>query len=586
MSRPGGIRYQLWPQLAFVFVMFFVAASWALLNLTWSWGSPDSWGTFKDHQRYLLSAFGYLVPFLSGEDWNRYWNTLAEHHLIETFIVHLMAPLIASAALAWYLAKRLLWVDGGRELLVHIKGPKLLQGSEAIRHAKKMHRIDLRSDKRSTTGVKIHPNIPITTSREQNNMFILGTTGAGKSMVFKPIVQQAIDRGDRAVIYDEKGEYTQEFYDKNKTILVAPWDARSIRWDISADIRSRQDVFVVANCMLPSDREKDKVWIKGARLLFAGMIISLVRSKKPWGWPDLYNLLQSPEEDILDLLQKHLPIARSLIQEGSKTTQGFYVNLVSELSWIEDLAIAWPQGRKPAFSIRKWVHDNNAKKVLIIQSDTRFDSIGAPLCSTIISLMSRYYLALEDNLQSETWLFIDEFANLPPNLSIKKWLELARSRGARSVLCTQSISQLIDIYGKADTDTLLNLLSIVISLRVGAGGDDAKYASQIFSERIVERPNTHDTNSTWQRSREPLVDEFDITQLKTASWRGVDGYLFIPGWEATFKLRWPIFKGSKNAKKHIPAKWLKSSTNKTAPTIINANRFRRRRVIANNQPSK
>lgn len=576
MSRPGGIRYQLWPQLIFVFVILFLPSSWGLLHHTWTWGSPNNWGEFQEHKPYLFSAIGYIVPLLSTEAWQKYWLALADQQLTGIFLAHLAAPLIISATLAYFITKRLLWVEGGRETLLHIKGPRLLQGAKAIQHARSMHRLDLKGDKRSSPGIKLHPNITISTSREQSNVCILGTTGAGKSMVFKPLVHQAIERGDRAVIYDEKGEYTQAFYDSKNTLLVAPWDARSISWDIAADIRSRQDVFLVAKCMLPSEGEKDKVWINGARLLFAGMIISLVKSKKTWGWPDLYHLLQSPQEEILELLQKNLPIAQTLIQEGSKTTQGFYINLVSELSWIEDLATAWPKNNKTAFSIRDWVNTTEREKVLIIQSDTRFDSIGAPLCNTLISLMTQYYLALEDNLQRPTWLFIDEFANLPPNPSIKKWLELARSRGARSVLCTQSISQLMEIYGKNDTDTLLNLLSIVISLRIGSGGDDAKYASQIFSERIVERPNTDDTNSSWQRDREPLVDEFDITQLNPASRHGVEGYLFIPSWKATFKLRWPLFSNSKHAKKHIPASWIKDDNKNSSPKPAKKNRLNRR----------
>lgn len=103
---------------------------------------------------------------------------------------------------------------------------------------------------------------------------------------------------------------------------------------------------------------------------------------------------------------------------------------------------------------------------------------------------------------------------------------------------------------------MLNLLSTVISLRIGPAGEDARNTAKIFGERIVERPSSLETNSNWQRSKEPLVEEFELTQLKPAGCQGVNGYLFVPSWNATYKLRWPIFSGAPVADEHIPASWI------------------------------
>lgn len=108
--------------------------------------------------------------------------------------------------------------------LAHVSGPKFYLGNKAIKHAQSKHKHDLGSSRMTTCGVNIHPKIKITQAREQNNFLILGTTGAGKSTVFKPLVKQAIERGDNAVIYDEKAEYTENFYHKETSILIAPWD--------------------------------------------------------------------------------------------------------------------------------------------------------------------------------------------------------------------------------------------------------------------------------------------------------------------------------------------------------------------------
>jgi hypothetical protein len=552
MNKSPGIRYQYWPAMFVVFFMIFLPASYLLMQATWNLFEDELWGDFSIHSTWLLSAVSLVSPFGSADEWQTYWQVLVDNGLHYVLIAHAVIPILVAALVSYFIVKKVLWVEGGRENVIHIKGPKLMFGALAILHAKAMHKLDLKADKRSGLGINVHPEINISTTREQTNYCILGTTGGGK-----PMVDGAIKRGDFALIYDEKGEYTKDFYVEESTVLIAPWDSRGMVWNIARDVTNKQEAYLMAGCMIPISGEKDKVWVKGAQLLFIGMIMSLIKTTSTWGWADLYRLLKTPQDEMLELLKNFYPIASTFIQEESKTTQGFYINLIGELNWIEDLALAWPKPQKNGFSIKQWVQNESDKKVVIIQSDARYDAIGAPLCNSIISLMTRFYLALEEGVERRTWLFIDEFANLPVNPSIQKWLELARSRGARSVLCTQSISQLRELYGNNRTDAILNLLSIVISLRMGAGGDDAIYASKMFAERLVERPSSTEPTASWQRSYEPLVESFELTQLKPASWRGVEGFLSIPGWNATYKLRWPLFLRKPIATRHCPADWLK-----------------------------
>lgn len=563
MGSTPNSKYQLWPELLISFVMIFCLIFYYLTKLTWAWGEGPSWGSFNMHLPSIQNAFWLLFPIKSTTVWYEYWYLLGEYELRSNFYVHVSIPLFFAATSAFFISKHVLWVEGGREKVIHIKGPMLYHGKRAIKHAIRNHKQDLKRDKRAVDGIKIHPQITIATSREQTNFLILGTTGGGKSMVVKPIVSSIIDRGDNALIFDEKKEYTSSFYHADSTTLIAPWDSRGHQWYISDDVSTKQDAYLIANCLIPANKSKDEMWVNGARLIFVGMLVSLINQRSSWGWAELAQLLSLPQEDMLEKLKQHFPIANSFIVEKSKTTQGFYVNLISELSWLEELAAAWPNIDNKGFSIKKWVSGQSNKKIIIIQSDSRYEAIGAPLCNALISLMTRYYLAQIDNLDRKTWLIIDEAANLPVNPMLLKWLELARSKGARSIICTQSISRLMDLYSKNNTDAMLNLLSTVISLRIGPAGEDVKYTSKIFGERIVERPSSIEPSSNWQRSKESIVEDFELTQLKPAGWRGVNGYLFIPGWNATYKLRWPLFLRQPVAKEHCPARWLSEHKNTT-----------------------
>lgn len=556
MSQSPNSKYQLWPQMIVSYLILWGLLSFCLAHLTWTWGEEPSWGSFDMHFSSIKHAFWLLFPVKSTEGWYQYWYLLDEYDLRTKFYIHVSLPLVTASVFAYYLTKKLLWVKGGRENVVHIKGPKLYQGKNAIKHAASNHKQDLKRDKRAVDGINIHPQITISSSREQTNFLVLGTTGAGKSMVVKPMLNSVISRGDNALIFDEKKEYCSSFYQEESSVLIAPWDSRGTQWFISSDITTVQDAYLVADCLIPASKSKDQMWVKGARLIFIGMLVSLIRQEKPWGWAELAQLLSLPQEDMLKKLQQYFPIANSFIVEKSKTTQGFYVNLIAELSWLEVLAIAWSKTDSKGFSMKKWVSKQTNKKIIIIQSDSRYEAIGAPLCNALISLMTRYYLAQSDDETRRTWLVIDEAANLPVNPMLLKWLELARSKGARSIISTQSISRLIELYSQNNTDAMLNLLSTVISLRIGPAGEDARHTAKIFGERIVERPSSLEPNSNWQRSKEPLVEEFELTQLKPAGWQGVNGYLFVPGWNATYKLRWPIFSGASVADEHIPASWI------------------------------
>lgn len=458
--------------------------------------------------------------------------------------------------------------------LTHVSGPKFYLGNKAIKHAQSKHKHDLRSSRMTPCGVNIHPKIKITQAREQNNFLILGTTGAGKSTVFKPLVKQAIERGDNAVIYDEKAEYTESFYHKQTSILIAPWDKRSAKWNISEDIKSKQDAELFAQCLIPTSPSADPLWDQGARIILVSMLMRLINEQEnAWGWCDLYKQLTFSPEKARSIFVEHYPLANTLLEPNSKTTQSFYVHIMSKLNWIEDLAKAWPPQFKKEFSLSRWVKKDSAKRIVIIQADSQFQNLGEPLCNAIISFMTRHYLSGSNPSKKRTWLFIDEFANLPRNPSISKWLELARANGARSVLCTQSISQLHDIYGKDEANTILNLLSNVIAFRMGAAGSDAEDTANIFGQYEAEIPNYEHRKRIGTRIDKPLVKKSDLVQLTQPTRRGVEGYMQIPGWESVYKLRWPLFKSVRNTKKKIPAKWLADS--KPRKQAINKNQTNR-----------
>ena len=66
---------------------------------------------------------------------------------------------------------------------------------------------------------------------ETTHTIAFGAPGTGKSVAIKEYLDQIVDYGYPAIIYDKKGEMVQDIFDPSKGhILFSPFDARSPAW--------------------------------------------------------------------------------------------------------------------------------------------------------------------------------------------------------------------------------------------------------------------------------------------------------------------------------------------------------------------
>lgn len=564
----------------------FVISIGVLFYHTWHIGSP--WGHFNNHWPALWEAIKYLVLEDSIKGWNHYWQKIVEYGWEGHFVAHTTVPLIVSTLTA-YSAGRLCYYPGGRDQLHHVSGPKIYWHSIAIKHAKKQLKLERREHPQ--LGLKMHPNITLPRIRESGNVFVVGAQGTGKTLFITPLMQRVINRGERVFIYDEKREFTTLFYNSKTCTLIAPWDKRGKAWNISADASNATCAQLIAERLIPES--DDPLWSNGARMILSGMIVILNRTKQHWGWSELADTLSLDEAMLNNLLTQHYPRAARFITKNSKTTQSFFAQLLGSLGWVYTLANAWPCAYQNGFSITQWAQQPNTDKpVILVQADKRFKDIGAPIANALIALMTSNILAQTNTTKRELWLFLDELANLPRNDSLMEWMSLGRSKGCRLVAGAQSISQVQQIYTERGADSLLNMFTLFASMRVGAAGETATYTAKAFGERVVERPTSSagpqgTAVTNWHHETQALVTPSDLVQLPQAGRRGAEGYLLIPGWQAVYRLRWPVPKLSARASEHCPATWLTQtpqpspSTDKPATTASRRDQLRRRHHAVN-----
>lgn len=313
------------------------------------------------HMLYWLK--GTINHFSNGRVWASDWEHYQQHldylsrsgnpNIIKLRVaVSGIAGIVAGLYAGWKLSTP-------QDSLIHIRGRHFFKGSEAIKQAKHESKIEIKA---SGLGIFLHPQIPISIDRETRHMLVMGATGSGKTLVMWHLINQVTDREDRAIIYDNKGEFTSGI---KKCTLFAPWDERSFAWDVGRDCINKQDARELAARLIPSN-DKDPMWSNASRAILTGLIVSLQSMHgTQWGFQDLANLIPLPIDEIRNIIEQHNPEALRSVEEESKTTQSILINLSAFMAVIFDLANAW--GDKPKekrFSLRAWLADKTNGKVL------------------------------------------------------------------------------------------------------------------------------------------------------------------------------------------------------------------------------
>lgn len=561
---PPSMGHQRWGLMVGFFLFFVMAGLIIQINLFWP---TNDWGRFTDHVTYIGRGICSLLTQHSWPNMENYFNSSASHSVRNKIFLAEVGILFSSSLLAFILTKTILWEPGGRKKIINVNGPTLYQNASLktglkLRYLKNCQR----------AGIAIHPDIRLSKKEAEGNLFVFGQQGSGKSVVIKTVLDQIVNNGEIAVIYDEKREYTELFYDPADTILIAPWDKRSAVWDISKDLRFEEDFELIAH-ILVSDRTEDTTWSNGARAILAGILaVSSANGPSNWGWQQVVENLSLDTLSLRSALDRHYDRASRFVENESKTTHGFISTLMTDVAWLYSLDKAWADTGKRLFSIRDWLNGKDPKiKKIIIQSHPELKYVGGPLCSAMIGLMTKIVTAKPDHEAAHTWLVLDELGNLPKNDSLKEWMSIGRSKGCRTLAGTQSISQLHKTYGEHDTDTLLNLFSTVIALRCGATGGVAEYAAKAFGEAIYERPTYSENQgqaASWQKETWQLVTPSDLVNLPQSTPQGVTGYITSSGWNAVYRLQWPYPKLNVIAKSHVAADWLLQRSSKPTSTPL------------------
>lgn len=314
---------------------------------------------------------------------------------------------------------------------------------------------------------------------EAGHVLIHGTTGMGKSVCIKELLDQIRKRGDKAIIYDQGCDYIGSFYQESDVILN-PLDNRTASWYLWDECRDSADYDSLAASLISSSSEYgDQFWVNSARTVFAA-IAKKMENGESRKIPHLLKLSLVSELSILEDYLKGTEAASLISEKSDKTSLSIRATLAT---YIKGLSYIKEDGDR--FSIRSWIQDDENKNWLFISSLADRHETLKPLISMWLDLAANSLMSLSPSHNRRIWLIFDELASLHKLPYLPNAFAQSRKFGGCIVVGIQSISQLSKVYGPNAANEISNMCNTRVFFR-SPSNEGAVWTSKELGQHEVE----------------------------------------------------------------------------------------------------
>lgn len=411
------------------------------------------------------------------------------------------------------------WDAPLREVVLIAIGSKVLYGRDARRSLRKHIR---RTGSVDPSALWLMPHVQLTIEAEASNISLLGTHGSGKTGVLRGWAEQVIERGDRCVIHDAKGDFTAGL-PVDDFLLLAPRDMRGWIWAIGRDVVDKEAAREVAAKLVPKATTGEAVWTDSARAVLAGVIEVLQHRERQadgvtWGWPQLFHMVFLPPLALRAELLNIGSAVASIIdidEDGrlSRSSQSILLTLwiaaLTNIRPLADVASATPKDRH--FSINEWLSPQSGlPKTIVLQHAADYPELTSTISGLFVEVLAGRLLAVSTPTRNTPWVYLilDELSTLKRLDRLPGLLNVGREKGVRCIAATQDWEQIIKVYGREDAATLEARFTIKAVCKLGISETRDRVIDKFAGRRdIVEWEDAGQGNPKVRRIRTVAVLE-------------------------------------------------------------------------------
>ena len=410
-----------------------------------------------------------------------------------------------------------------------LRGGELVTSGELAWRALPLHRRARRLLRLAERGSYRIAGIPWPSGAETRHTIVSGTTGSGKTVLIADLVEQIRERGERCVVYDKMGSYTETFFDPARDVLLNPLDARAPRWSPFVEARTARDFDTMAAALIPRQKDAaDPFWITAARQLFSHGAAVLWKRGETRNRVLVDHLLKTELKALAEAMEG--TVAQSIVDpENPKTALSVRAMLTANIGAMDLLP-----DEGPSFSIREWIERDGGGFLFLTSRGDQHASLRG-LISTWLEIAVNALLSLPCRDGRRTWLILDELPTLHQLPSLRPGLAESRQFGGCFVLGVQVFSALRDLYGRDGAETISGLCGTRVVL-AAPDRDTSEWSAESLGRIEVEtlaEGVSYDTprdgvTLSARRDLRPLVLPAEVARLENLT-----GYLKFPG-------SWPV----------------------------------------------
>jgi hypothetical protein len=373
--------------------------------------------------------------------------------------------------------------------------------------------------------------------RTLTHFAIIGVSRSGKSTCLRLIMQDILPRvassarfggawpKARALVFDPKTEFLPVIVGMGVSLdivtIINPFDARSVAWDIAAEIETPSDAWNMAAIFIPDDDGKDKFFPAAARDIFAHVLLALHFTGCKWTLRDV--LLVFRDLNRLKKLLGRNDLTKSVLQRYSgdaRTLSNVMATLGKNLSQFEPIAACWEHATK-RIDIRRWL---KTETILVLGYDEARKEQLRVINRCLFRRFTDIVLsasASKNPTNERTWVILDECREMDRLEGLSSLLLRGSGFGVCTFLGYQVQEGMESVYGDGGANEIAAQCSNFAVLRLGSARKTAEWASKLLGERLeidtlhgtTDGPQESSTNTTQQIHERPLFFPSELQDL-------------------------------------------------------------------------